>query len=155
MNIMMEMPEYRTQVIDRYKELRETVLNTDSLVNRYRSAIDELEFSGAAAREEQRWSRDMDLARKVLDLSKEMDYVEDWLRRRMAYLDENIFIEKPVIEYPVGDVDGNGEVNIADVNALIDIILGGRDNSEGRSDVNKDGEVNISDINAVIDIILQ
>ena len=155
MNIMMEMPEYRTQVIDRYKELRETVLNTDSLVNRYRSAIDELEFSGAAAREEQRWSRDMDLARKVLDLSKEMDYVEDWLRRRMAYLDENIFIEKPVIEYPVGDVDGNGEVNIADVNALIDIILGGRDNSEGRSDVNKDGEVNISDINAVIDIILK
>ena len=53
-----------------------------------------------------------------------------------------------------GDVNGDGEINIADINALIDIILGGTDNTEGRSDVNEDGEVNIADINAVIDIIL-
>ncbi len=53
-----------------------------------------------------------------------------------------------------GDVNGDGEVNIADINALIDIILCGVDNSEGRADVNRDGEVNIADINAVIDIIL-
>ena len=52
----------------------------------------------------------------------------------------------------VGDVNGDGEVNIADVNALIDAILGGQSNS--RCDVNKDGEVNIADVNAVIDIIL-
>ena len=57
-------------------------------------------------------------------------------------------------EYPRGDVNGDGEVNITDINALIDIILGGTDNSEGRSDVNGDGEVNISDVNDVIDIIL-
>ena len=53
-----------------------------------------------------------------------------------------------------GDVNGDGEVNIADINALIGIILGGEDNTEGRSDVNGDGEVNIADINAVIEIIL-
>ena len=51
------------------------------------------------------------------------------------------------------DANGDGEVNIADVNALIDIILGGEDKSEGRSDVNEDNEVNIADINSVIDII--
>ena len=56
--------------------------------------------------------------------------------------------------FPKGDVNGDGEVNIADINALIAIILGGEDNSEGRSDVNGDGEVNIADINAVIAIIL-
>ena len=55
-----------------------------------------------------------------------------------------------------GDVNHDGEVNIADINAIIDIVLGGDANDElfGRADVNDDGEVNIADINTVIDIIL-
>ena len=57
--------------------------------------------------------------------------------------------------YLKGDVNGDGEVNIADVNALIDILLTGVDNSEGRSDVNEDGEVSIADVNTLIDIILK
>ena len=51
-----------------------------------------------------------------------------------------------------GDVNGDGEVNIADVNAAIDMILSG--NSSASGDVNEDGEVNIADINALIAIIL-
>ena len=51
-----------------------------------------------------------------------------------------------------GDVNGDGEVNIADVNAIIDMILNGTDNKKG--DVNNDGEINIADVNAIIDIIL-
>ena len=51
-----------------------------------------------------------------------------------------------------GDVNGDGEVNIADINAVIDLILTGRVNPSG--DVNGDGEVNIADINSIIDIIL-
>lgn len=51
-----------------------------------------------------------------------------------------------------GDVNGDGEVNIADINAVIDMILSDRFDVKG--DVNGDGEVNIADINAVIDIIL-
>ena len=51
-----------------------------------------------------------------------------------------------------GDVNGDGEVNIADVNALIDQILSGAVQALG--DVNGDGEVNIADVNAVIDMIL-
>ena len=53
----------------------------------------------------------------------------------------------------MGDVNGDLEVNIADVNAVIDIILGGSGNTVA-ADVNGDGEINIADINAVIDIIL-
>ena len=158
---MWDVKALRDPTVDRYWELRKTVLNTDNLVNRYRTVINELENSGAAAREEQRWSWDLDLANKKLDLSAEMDKVEDWIRRRMPYLDENVFIYRdddvlpppPPQPYPKGDVNGDYEVNIADVNALIEIILGGVDQSEGRSDVNEDGEVNISDINSVIDII--
>ena len=56
----------------------------------------------------------------------------------------------------MGDVNGDGEVNIADVNAVIDIILGGNVDADtrDRADVNEDGEINIADINAVINIIL-
>ena len=51
-----------------------------------------------------------------------------------------------------GDVNGDGEVNISDVNAVIDMLLKGVQDVSG--DVNGDGEVNIADVNAIIDIIL-
>ena len=51
-----------------------------------------------------------------------------------------------------GDVNGDGEVNIADVNAIIDMILSGTIDTAG--DVNDDNEINIADVNAIIDIIL-
>ena len=51
-----------------------------------------------------------------------------------------------------GDVNGDDEVNIADVNFLIDMILSGNVSAVG--DVDNDNEVSISDINALINIIL-
>ena len=56
----------------------------------------------------------------------------------------------------VGDVNGDGEINIADVNGIIDILLGGFANYDKRhrSDANRDGEINIADVNAVIDVLL-
>ena len=53
----------------------------------------------------------------------------------------------------VGDVNVDGEVNIADVNSVIDMIISG--NVQAVGDVNGDGEVNIADINALIDLILR
>ena len=52
----------------------------------------------------------------------------------------------------VGDVNADGEVNIADINAVIYAIV----NSTGdlKCDLNNDGEINVADINKVIDIIL-
>ena len=52
-----------------------------------------------------------------------------------------------------GDVNGDLEVNIADVNAVIGLILSGED-SDAKADVNGDGEINIADVNAIINIIL-
>ncbi len=52
-----------------------------------------------------------------------------------------------------GDVNHDSEVNIADVNALIDIILSGGGDTTA-ADVNGDSEINIADVNALIDIIL-
>jgi hypothetical protein len=55
--------------------------------------------------------------------------------------------------YVSGDVNTDGEINIADVNALISHILMG-EGIISSYDVNGDGEINIADVNAVIDIIL-
>ena len=56
----------------------------------------------------------------------------------------------------IGDVNGDGEINISDANALINILLGGFANYDTlhRSDVNHDDEVNISDINVLINFLL-
>ena len=51
-----------------------------------------------------------------------------------------------------GDVNDDGEVNIADVNAVIDAIISNR--VVERADVNSDGEINIADVNVVLNIIL-
>ncbi len=57
--------------------------------------------------------------------------------------------------FATGDVNGDGEVNVADVNTLVDIILGGEsdDATIKRADVNEDGEINLADVNALTDII--
>ena len=51
------------------------------------------------------------------------------------------------------DVNGDGEINIADINSVIDCILKG--NQTSSFDVNGDGEVNIADINDIVDCILK
>ena len=50
------------------------------------------------------------------------------------------------------DVNGDGSVNIGDVNQVINTILSGNQGAGG--DVNKDGAVNISDVNFIINYIL-
>ena len=60
----------------------------------------------------------------------------------LPYLDTNKY-----------DVNLDGEVNIADVNAILDIIFSGSGNTAG--DVNEDREVNIADVNEEIDYILK
>ena len=61
-----------------------------------------------------------------------------------------------------GDVNGDGEVNIGDINTVIDVVImggnAGHNHTPGDGsndvDVNGDGEVNIGDINAIIEMIL-
>lgn len=57
-----------------------------------------------------------------------------------------------------GDVNNDREVTIADVMAIIDIIIGGTSRYDAatliRADVNRDSEILLADINNVIDLIL-
>ena len=53
-----------------------------------------------------------------------------------------------------GDVNGDGKVNVSDVTALINMILGITTTDQTRADVNGDGKVNVSDVTALINLIL-
>ena len=59
------------------------------------------------------------------------------------------------LDWRPGDVNRDYEVNIADVNAIIDVITHQTlEVAVSASDINGDGEVNIADVNALIDLIL-
>ncbi len=53
-----------------------------------------------------------------------------------------------------GDVNGDGKVNVSDVSALINMIMGLTAMNQAAADVNGDGKVNVSDVSALINIIL-
>ena len=55
-----------------------------------------------------------------------------------------------------GDVNGDGNVNISDVTALIDYLLSGNPSGVNvtAADCNQDSSVNISDVTALIDYLL-
>ena len=54
-----------------------------------------------------------------------------------------------------GDINGDGEVNVSDVTALINKILGSSTYSDASCDINGDGEINVSDVTALINLILK
>ena len=58
--------------------------------------------------------------------------------------------------YKLGDVNGDGEVSIADVTDLIDYILGGELEVfiPEAADISGDGNVSIADVTELIDMIL-
>ena len=85
------------------------------------------------------------------NFEEEIAFLKQWLIERIQWMDQQLDFD-PDAEN--GDVNGDGEVSIADVNALIDFIMSGVPITESRADVNGDGEVNIADVNALIDLIL-
>ena len=83
------------------------------------------------------------------DYAAQATMAANWLRGRAEYILASM---EPEPTLP-GDVNGDGEVNIADVNAIIDFILSGA-GSASAADVNGDGEVNIGDVTTLIDRLL-
>ena len=67
----------------------------------------------------------------------------------MSFVFENPYNEP-------GDINTDGKVNGADINIMINIMLGkdSPDNFEGSCDINGDGDINGSDLNQLISIIL-
>jgi hypothetical protein len=58
--------------------------------------------------------------------------------------------------YLLGDINGDGNVDVSDINAIINIMLGKAQASDfvGIADVTGDNSIDVSDVNAVINIML-
>lgn len=64
---------------------------------------------------------------------------------------------RAVEEIANGDVNGDGKVDVEDVNAIINVILKTKSAADysGEADVNGDGKVDVEDVNTVINMILK
>lgn len=66
--------------------------------------------------------------------------------------------DEPQLDYVVGDVDKNGQREIADVRAIVNIILG-KDKvrpylyNHDAADVNNDGDVTLADVTALVNLL--
>lgn len=81
--------DYVGQLNERYRQLRlpGQPLHTDSIISivtRYYQAV---KNSGAAKREEEKWSQDTDVWGDIIDFDTEYIYICDWIRRRMEFID--------------------------------------------------------------------
>jgi len=59
-----------------------------------------------------------------------------------------------IATHPRGDVNGDTKVTIADVTALVNIILGKSTDVHCTADINGDGKITIADVTALVNIIL-
>ena len=146
-----KVPQFWQRVMDRYWELRNTVLDPDSLIARYQATYDVLSESGALERERVRWTGSPDLANRQLDFQGELNYLCDWIRRRVDYLDHHTF----AIVLP-GDADSDGSVTISDVTLIIDYLLSGDGSMINLTNADVDGDdcITITDVTALIDMLL-
>lgn len=63
---------------------------------------------------------------------------------------------EPPAQYQTGDVNGDGTVDVTDINILVSIMLGtdSADNYDGRANVDGEGAIDVSDLNMVVNIML-
>jgi hypothetical protein len=64
---------------------------------------------------------------------------------------------QPPVTIQLGDVNGDGEVNIADATVLVDYLLGNNTMTNLHlevADMNGDNEINIADVTSLIDNLL-
>ena len=76
-----------------------------------------------------------------------------WLTSTQAGNTTKVYIDRWY--KATGDINGDGEINVSDVTALINKILGSSTYSDASCDINGDGEINVSDVTALINLILK
>ena len=77
--------------------------------------------------------------------ANEVAHLKQWASQRLQAMDRTLY--KPV----KGDVNGDGEVSVADITMLVSLVLAQKSNP--RSDVNEDTETSIADISALVGIL--
>lgn len=80
--------EYVNLLKNRYAELRETWFSYESLAKRFEDAYNEINYCGAAKREETKWSGDNDISHLNLNFASQLEYIKNWFKKRLEFLDD-------------------------------------------------------------------
>ena len=129
----------------RYQTLRSSWLSTASLQQRFHRYAELMGGCGATRREEARAAEGNPL-NVPIDFEAELNYIDQWIERHMRFLDCHVFNIVP-------DLDDNDLLDVADVNLLIDMVLG-KAAVTLQADINGDGQVDVTDVNLLIDKLL-
>ena len=111
-------------------------------MNAFSSSAQGRALKASTPLENLRWNTTMSVPNNVY-------YRINWYNKRVEWIDPAITALNPV-----GDVNVDGKVEIADVTLLIDALLGVGSSTMHAHDVNGDGQVTIADVTDLIDLLL-
>ncbi len=147
-------PAYVATFKNRWAQYRRSNLRMERVMAVVDSLSTVLTSHGAEQRNSQAWPR---WGRYVwpnyhvsTSYADELSFLKQWISDRIAWMDSKLGYDPNA--HLNGDVNGDGEVSLADVNVVVDMILSG--NTTVHGDVNGDGEVSLADINVIVDLIL-
>ncbi len=96
----------------------------------------------SASLDELVYGRTMSVYSRVINFNNWMTTRSTWINNAITAMN------------PIGDVNIDSQVNIADVTALINLLLAHDEEHDYAADINQDGNVNISDVTTLINQLL-
>ena len=151
-------PEYIAAFKARWAQYRRSNLREDRIMALVDSLANVLTSYGAQRRNSSAWPRWGEYVWPnyyiASNYTEEITWLKQWLHDRIAWMDQQLGFDPTAIE--LGDVNGDGNVNISDVTTLIDYLLSS-DATQAvveAADCDQDGNINISDVTALIDYLL-
>jgi len=150
----------------------EESITVDDIELVYYHSLTDLSYDGTAISDFSETTLNYDLSTVAYDTSKSFSYTKKGVAATVsesynedtgeAYITvtgdngESTTYTIQFKTYALGDVNLDGAVDVNDVTALVDIILGTWDTSKkhGNSDINGSGSTDVNDVTALVDIIL-
>ena len=151
-------PSYTAALKARWAQYRRNNLREDRVMATVDSLANVLTVNGAEQRNSQAWPRWGEYVwpnRYIAsDFADEISYLKEWINDRIAWMDDQLGFDPNA--HDLGDVNGDGQINVADVTALISYVLGNdaTDIDLNAADLNHDGAWNVADVTALIQYIL-
>ena len=151
-------PEFTAALKSRWAQYRRSNLREDRIMATVDSLANVLTEYGAEQRNSQAWPRWGEYVWPNYyiadDYTDEISWLKQWLHDRIAWMDQQLGFDPNASLR--GDVDGDGNVTISDVTALIDYLLSADATSidTDAADCDQDGTISISDVTALIDYLL-
>jgi len=150
--------DYTAALKSRWAQYRRGNLRTDRIMATVDSLANVLTSHGAERRNSEAWPRWGEYVWPnyyvASDYADEVDYLKQWLSQRIAWMDNQLGFDPEAVI--LGDLNGDGAVDISDVTLLINYVLTG--DATGliidAADINQDDSWDIADVTKLISLIL-